>query len=204
MPETPGEATRKMNSKVKAAVDFGPLLAFFATFVGSKRLFGLEDPTPIMYATGVIIVATLIALAISFAIERKVAPMPLVSAILITVFGGTTLILNDPFWLMIKTTVFYTLATGVLLVGQAIDKPLIKYVFNGAFHLTHGAWRSLTWRWIGLFVVLATANVSVYYGLGLNTWVVFKVWGVMAIIFAFALAQTPFIAKNQIEPETTD
>ncbi len=185
---------RKMHPRVKMATDFGPLLIFFATFY----------TLGIMHATGAIIVATLIALGISYTIERKVAPLPLISGILITVFGGVTLLLNDPVYLILKTTIFYGIAAGTLFVGLMLDKPLIKYLFNSAFVLTHDAWRTLTWRWIALFILLAVVNVAVYFTLGLDFWVNFKVWGVMAIIFAFTFAQMPFIAKNQIEHETTD
>ncbi len=185
---------RKMDSRIKAAVDFGPLLIFFVAFYTQG----------IMAATGAIIVATLIALTVSYILERKLAPMPLVSGILITVFGGVTLLLQDPIYLILKTTIFYVMAAGTLGVGLLLDKPFIKYLFQQAFVLPHDAWRNLTWRWMVLFLFLAGINVAVYFTLGLQIWVNFKVWGVIAIIIAFTMAQVPFIAKNQIEPETTE
>lgn len=184
----------KMNPRIKAATDFGPLLIFFVAFYTQG----------IMVATGAIIVATIIALGVSYGIERKIAPMPLVSGILITVFGGVTLILNDPIYLIYKTTFFYALAAGTLTVGLLLDKPLIKFVMGGSLRLPHDAWRNLTWRWIGLFVFLGAVNVAVYAYLGLEIWVNFKVWGVIAIIFLFTMSQMPFIVKNQIATETTD
>jgi len=184
--------TKKMDPRIKAATDFGPLLIFFVAFYTQG----------IMVATGAIIVATLIALTVSYALERKIAPMPLISGILITVFGGVTLILKDPIYLILKTTIFYGMAASTLAIGLFLDKPLIKYVMGPALKLPHDAWRNLTWRWIALFVFLGAVNVSVYFYFGLDFWVNFKVWGVITIIFLFTMAQVPFISKNQIEPET--
>ena len=184
----------KMNPKIKMATDFGPLLIFFAVFY----------TVGIMPATGAIIVATLVALGVSYALERKVAPMPLVSGILITIFGGVTLILNDPIYLILKTTIFYVMAASALGIGLIFDKAFIKVMFNGAFTLPHAAWRVLTWRWIAFFLGLAAINVGVYSYWGLDIWVNFKVWGVMAAIFLFTMSQVPFIAKNQIASETSE
>lgn len=176
------------------AVDFGPLLIFLVTYY----IFG------ILAATGAIMAATLVSLTVSYGLERKIAPMPLASAILIGIFGGITLILKDPIYLVLKTTIFYVLASSALGVGLIMDKPFLRYVMGTAFRLPHAAWRNLTYRWIGLFIFLAVANVLVWAVWGLDIWVNFKVWGVMGAIFIFTMAQMPFIIKNQIEPETTD
>ena len=130
--------------------------------------------------------------------------MPLISGILITVFGGVTLILRDPIYLILKTTIFFVAASVALGIGLFLDKPLIKYVMGTGLRLPHEAWRNLTYRWIALFLFLAAVNVTVYTVFGLDFWVNFKVWGVIAIIFLFTMSQVPFIAKNQIEPETTE
>jgi len=178
-----------MNSKVKAAVDYGPLLIFFAAFY----------TLGIMPATAAIIGATIIALAVSYYFERKLAPMPLISGILITVFGGITLFLNDPIYLVLKSSIFYTLAATALGVGLYLDKPFLKFVFGHAFKLPHHAWRILTWRWIALFLVLAGGNMIVWQTFGLEVWVNFKVIGIMAILFLFTMAQMPFIMRHQEE-----
>ncbi len=183
-----------MNSKIKAAVDFGPLLIFLVTYYTMG----------ILPATGAIMAATLVALAVSYTLERKIAPMPLVSALLIGVFGTVTLILKDPVYLVLKTTVFYVLASSALGIGLFMDRPLIKYVMGAAVRLPHAAWRNLTWRWIGLFVFLAAANILVWRVWGLDVWVNFKVWGVMGAIFLFALAQIPFMSKHMITTEADE
>jgi len=182
-----------MNPKIKTATDFGPLLLFLVAYYTKG----------IMVATGTIIVATLAALAVTYALERKIAPMPLVSGILVTVFGGITLLLHDPIYLILKTTIFYGLAAGTLAVGLVMDRPFIKYIFRGAFALPHAAWRHLSLRWMLFFIFLGAANVAVWYFWGLDVWVNFKVWGVMGAVFLFAMAQVPYIAKNQIETETS-
>lgn len=185
---------KKMDPRIKAATDFGPLLIFFVTFYTKG----------IIWATGAIVLTTLIALAVTYALERRIAPMPLASGILITVFGGATLILNDPFYVMLKTTVFFTLVASVLGVGLLADRPLIKYVFNEAFDLPHAAWRILTWRWIAFAVCVAVLNMAVYFTFGLEFWVNFKVWALLIGTFLFVMSQMPFIAKNQIASETSE
>ncbi len=178
-----------MNSKIKAAVDFGPLLVFFVTYY----VYG------IMAATAAIMGMTLLALATSYALERKLAPMPLISGIMIAVFGSVTLILHDPIYLVLKATVFYGFAASALGIGLYLEKPFLKFVFGHAFQLPHDAWHTLAWRWIGFFLFLAGANLAVYYTMGEAFWVNFKVWGILPLIFIFTMAQMPFIMKNQIE-----
>lgn len=185
---------KKMDPRIKAATDFGPLLIFLGTYYTAG----------IMWATGAIIAASLVALVVTYVLERKIAPMPLVSGILITIFGGVTLILHDPVYLILKTTIFYGLAATALAAGLMMDRPFIKYVFQGSVALPHSAWRNLTWRWMFFFVFLGAANVAVYVYWGLDIWVNFKVWGVMGAIFLFTMSQVPFIAKNQIASETSE
>ena len=181
-----------MNSKIKAAVDFGPLIIFFITF----KVYG------ILPATGAIMGATILALGVSYYFERKLAPMPLISAVLIGVFGSVTLILKDEVFLVLKSTIFYGFAASVLGLGLFLDKPFLKFVFGHAFKLPHDAWHILAWRWIGLFLFLAGINLAVWKTFGLDTWVNFKVWGILPLIFVFTMAQMPFIMKHQVEEPT--
>lgn len=171
------------------ALDLGPLILFFAGF----QLFGIYA------ATGIFMVAVLTALAIGYAAERKLSPMPIVTAILVVLFGGLTLYLKNDAFIKMKPTVLYAFFGLVLLGGLAFNRLFIKYAFAQAFELTETGWRGLTWRWGIFFLLLAVVNEVVWREFSTSTWVAFKVWGILPLIFLYALVQTPFLLKHQVE-----
>jgi intracellular septation protein len=182
-----------MNSQLRRlALDLGPLLIFF---VGFKYL-------GIFSATAVFMVAVLVALALDYVFEKKLSPMPLFTAVLVLIFGGLTIYLKNEMFIKIKVTVLYSFFGAVLLGGLWFNRLFIKYVFAQAFDLTETGWRQLTWRWGLFFVGLAIANEIIWRHTSTATWVSFKVWGIIPLIFLFALSQTPFILKHHVEPET--
>ncbi len=179
---------------MRIATDLGPLILFFASF----ELYG------IFAATAVFMVAVLAALGFGYWRERKFLPMPLFTAVLVLIFGGLTLYLKNDMFIKMKPTVLYAFF-GVLLIGGLSFKRLfIKYVFAQAFDLNEAGWRKLTWRWGLFFVALAGVNEAVWRNFSTPIWVDFKVWGIMPLIFLFALAQTPLVLKHQIEERNGD
>jgi intracellular septation protein len=181
-----------MNPQLRRlALDLGPLVLFFAAF----RFAG------IFTATGVFMVAVLISLAIGWRLEKKLSPIPLFTAILVTVFGGLTLYLHNDIFIKVKLTILYVIFGVTLLAGLRFNRIFIKYVFAEAFELTEKGWRGLTWRWGIFFLSLAVLNEIVWRNTSTATWVSFKVWGIMSLIFLFALAQTPFLLKHHPNPE---
>lgn len=183
----------RMHPMLKLALDLGPLVIFFA----ANAVFG------IFTATGVFMGAMLIVIAIGIAIERKVSPMPLITAGLVLIFGGLTLWLSNDIFIKIKPTILYTMFAGVLLGGLAFSRLFIKLALGQTMQLSDAAWRKLTWRWAIFFIILAIVNEVVWRNVSTNTWVAFKVWGVFPLTLLFAMAQTPFIARHQIEPDQT-
>jgi len=175
----------------KAALDFGPLIAFFAAY----------SAYDIYVATAVFMAGVFVALGVVYALERRLAPMPLFMAPLVLVFGGLTLWLQDETFIKLKPTVLYAFFGALLLGGLAFDRIFLKHVFSHVFRLPEAAWRALTWRWGVFAFALALANEIVWRSFSTDVWVAFKVWGFMSAIFAFSLAQTPFILKYQIEDE---
>ncbi len=181
----------KMPPLLKLALDLGPLLIFFA----ANAYFG------IFVATGVFMVVMVTAIAIGFAIERKVSPVPLITAALVLAFGGLTLWLANEVFIKIKPTILYTLFAAVLVGGLVNGRILIKYAFGQAFRLDEEGWRQLTWRWAGFFVAIAVANEVVWRNFSTDTWVAFKVWGIFPLILLFSVAQIPFVMRHQIADE---
>jgi len=180
-----------MHPHLKLALNFGPLLIFFV----ANTMLG------IFTATAVLMAVILIVLAIEFAIERKVSFMPLLTAGLVLVFGGLTLWLSNDIFIKIKPTILYTMFAAVLLGGLLFNRLFIRLLFGQMLQLSDPAWRTLTWRWSLFFIALAIANEIVWRHVSTNVWVAFKVWAVFPLTVLFAMAQTPFIMRHQIEGE---
>ena len=183
-----------MNAQFRRLVlDLGPLIVFFAGF----KYLGIFG------ATAAFMAAVLISLGIGFALEKRLSPMPLFTAVLVVIFGGLTLYLKNDMFIKMKPTVLYAFFGATLIGGLWFKRLFIKYVFAQAFELDETGWRQLTWRWGSFFLVLAVLNEAVWRNASTATWVSFKVWGIIPLIFLFALAQTPFVMKHHIEPEKT-
>jgi intracellular septation protein len=184
----------QLNPFVKIALDLGPLVLFF--FANSR--FG------IFTATATFMVAVLVALAVSYVLTRRLPIMPVVTAIIVLVFGGLTLILHNDTFIKIKPTIIYALFGAVLLGGLAFGKPLLGVVFDSLFHLTAEGWRKLTVRWALFFFVLAVLNEIVWRNTSTNVWVDFKVFGVMPLTLIFGAMQYPLLQKYAAAPATAE
>jgi len=183
-------AKTPLNPLVKLVLDLGPLILFFF----ANERFG------IFVATATFMVAVIAALAISYALTRQVAIMPVVTALIVVVFGGLTLLLHDATFIKVKPTIIYALFGAVLIGGLAFDRPLLGVVFDSLFRLTAEGWRKLTLRWAVFFFALAVLNEIVWRNASTNVWVDFKVFGVMPLTFVFAALQTPLLKKYAAEP----
>lgn len=181
---------RTLPPRAKFAVDFGPLLAFFA----ANLAFG------IFVATGVLIGGIVVALAVSWFVERRIAVATLVINGMAIVFGGLTLALRDERYIKIKVTCVHALLGTTLLVGLAFGKPLLKHVLGTALPLTEEGWRKLTLRWALFFYALAGLNEIVWRNLSTNGWATFKVFGVLGLSFVFFLAQKPLLERHATKP----
>ena len=180
----------QLNPFLKVVLDLGPLALFF---VANSR-YG------IFAATATFMVAILAALAVSYAMTRHLPIMPVVTAVIVVVFGGLTLILQDATFIKVKPTIIYALFGAVLLGGLFFNKPLLGMVFDSLFHLTQEGWRKLTWRWAIFFFVLAVLNEIVWRNFSTNAWVDFKVFGVTPLTFVFAALQAPLLKRYAVEP----
>ena len=182
-------AKKQLNPMLKLLLDIGPLVLFFA----ANAKFG------IYVATGAFMVAVLIALAVSYSLTRHIAIMPVVTAVIVLVFGGLTLILHDELFIKLKPTIIYVLFGGTLLVGLALGKPLLGLLFESVFHLTEEGWRKLTWRWALFFLLLAVVNEIVWRTQTTDFWVNFKLFGVVPLTFLFGALQYPLLVKYNAE-----
>lgn len=182
---------RQLNPLLKLALDFGPLLLFF--LANSK--FG------IFYATGVFMAAVLAALVVSYALIRRLPIMTVFSAIIVVIFGGLTIWLENDIFIKLKPTIIYLLFAGLLFGGLVMKKPLMEIVFDQMFRLTEEGWRKLTIRWAVFFLVLAVLNEIVWRNFSTDTWVSFKVFGALPLTFVFAMLQVPLLNRYAAPPQ---
>jgi intracellular septation protein len=172
---------------LKPTVDYGPLAAFFLTYL----IAGL------MAATAAIIIASLIALVLSWFTERRVPLIPLITAVIVAVFGGLTLWLNDETFIKMKPTIVQALFAAILLGGLALDKPLLKPLLGAALPgMSHAAWRQFTLRYALFFIGMAALNEVVWRTQSTDFWVTFKVFGLSGLTILFILSQIPFVTRH--------
>jgi intracellular septation protein len=197
---SPSEA-KPINPLLKLALEFGPLAIFFFANSYGDRWFGVAEDRRIFVATGIFIAASLIALVLSKIVTNHLPRMAIVNAVVVTVFGGLTLALDDAFFIKVKPTIVNTLFGCILLGGLYFGRSLLALVLDSVLQLDEEGWRRLTLRWGLFFFVLAALNEVVWRTQSQDFWVAFKVWGVMPLTMIFALAQTPLILKHEIKSE---
>ena len=129
--------------------------------------------------------------------------MPVVTAVIVVVFGGLTLALQNETFIKLKPTLVYLLFAATLLGGLVFKKPLLGMVFDSVFNLTDEGWRKLTLRWGVFFLVLAVLNEIVWRNFSTDAWVNFKVFGFLPITMIFAAAQFPLLQRYSV-PETPE
>ena len=185
------ERPRHMPVALKFTLELGPLALFFLSYAK----FG------IFVATWVMMAGVLVTLTVSYWKLRRLPTMPLVTAVIVVIFGGMTQYLHDPTFVKIKPTVLYLLFSGALFFGIVFKKPMLQIMFDGALHLTAEGWRKLTWRWAIFFVVLAVLNEIIWRTMSEEHWVMFKSFGFLPITVIFALAQAPLIAHHEAKAE---
>lgn len=185
--ETAKTNGRNDNPLVKLALELGPLVLFF--FANAKA--------GIFTATALFMVAVVISLGLSRIILKEWPVMPLISAVVVLIFGGLTLYWENEIFIKLKPTIVNTLFGIALLIGLAFGKPLLSIVMGSVFRLTEEGWKKLTFRWALFFFVLAALNEIVWRTQTNDVWVNFKVFGIMPLTIVFALAQAPLISKYE-------
>ena len=178
-------------SLLKFVTDFGPLAIFLYIYYSSGK--------DIKVALIPFIVATIIALAIVWFLEKRVPLVPLFGGILITLFGGLTIYFDNKIFFYMKPTIINLLFAGFLFFGKFFtQKPLLKIFFKSTFKLEDEGWKKLNERWIGFFIFVAILNEIIWRTQTEAFWVNFKVWGLLPISFIFAASQISLINKYKL------
>lgn len=171
---------------LRPSVDYGPIAIFFA-------VYHLKD---LMWATGAIMAATVAALAVGYWFERRLAPLPLVTAAIVGVFGALTLVLADETFIKMKPTIIKGLLAGVLLCGLAAGRQPLRFVFGQVWPLSDEGWRTLTLRFGLFFAAMAVLNEIVWRTQSTDFWVNFKFFGSIGLTLLFSACQAPLIRRH--------
>jgi intracellular septation protein len=172
---------------VRYFVDYAGLVVFLITLVATKSA---------ITASWAIVGGSILALAVGLIMERRLAPMPLVTAVLGLIFGGLTLFFHDERFIKVKPTILYTAFGLFLITGALRGKNPLKVLMGDAFHLPDPVIRTLTVRYALFFFALALANEAVWRTQTTVFWGFFKFPGVPILIFLFAMSQAPLMMKH--------
>ncbi len=185
--------TRTTPRWLKPTVDYGPLAVFLLVYVKAD----------LIAATGALIAATALSVALSLWAERRVPWMPLVTAVVVGTFGGLTLWSGDETFIKMKPTIAQLLFAAVLLGSLALGRPVLKPLLGTAWPMDAAGWRRLSLRFAGFFLAMAVLNEAVWRTQTTDVWVLFKVFGLLGLTLLFLLAQVPLMTRHRL-PEAAE
>jgi intracellular septation protein len=185
----------KARSQVRAAVDYGGLVVFLIGYLITRDL---------VQATWWLVAGSAAALVLGFAVERRVAPMPLIAGGAALLFGALTLVFHDPRFIKVKPTVMNLLFGLVLLGGLALKRNPLRMLMGEALNMSENVWKTFTLRYGIFFLCVAVLNEIVWRTQPDGVWVFFRFPGLILLTLAFSLSQTPLIMRGmkEVAPET--
>ena len=192
---------------IKSALELGPLILFFGVFMWHRgetvSLWG-QDYTALVFATLVFIPVLAIATLIQWRISGKLAPMQIMTLVLVVVFGGLSVWLNDPRFFYMKPTIIYLLFAAILGYSLATRRNWLQSVLSEALPMDAEGWRKLTIRMMLLFLGLAMANEIIWRTLSETTWVYFKTFGLPLILFVFLIANARLYRDHALKGDEAE
>ncbi len=178
-----------MTTLVKTLVDIGPLIIFLI----------VDGYAGIFVATGFLMIACLIAFYISWSLTHKIALLPVLTLVFVLIFGGLTLLLKDDSFIKIEVTITNALLGIFLLGGMIFRQPLLKLLFGEIAHLDDEGWHKMSWRMGWFFVGIALLNEVVWRSVETDTWVSFRVYGILGLTLIFLLSQIPVTLRHMVK-----
>jgi intracellular septation protein len=202
MKETKMQQTREINPFLKAALEYGPVILFFLAYLRLKDDTYVISGTPydgFIVVTAAFVPLLVIATGLLWALTGRVSRMQVATVVLVAIFGGLSVWLNDDRFFKMKPTMIYLLFGVVLAVGLMRGRSYLKYVMEEMMPLRDEGWMILTKRLMWCFLALALANEVIWRSFSTETWVYFKTFGLTAAVFVFFMAQGRLFQEYGIE-----
>ena len=196
---------RSINPILKLVLEVGPIAVFFLAYRMAPVAEGLETAErqleQILFATAVFVPTILASLAASYLLTRKLPRMAVITAVVVTVFGGLTLILRDDTFVKMKPTILYSLFAAILGFGLLRGQSYLKYLMGELIPMREAGWMKFTVRFVVFYLALAVLNEVVWRVYGTDTWVNFRTFGLPLANFAFIIAQVPLFQRYAVKDE---
>ncbi len=191
-----------MHPLLKLLLEVGPIAVFFLAYRMAPVPEGLSNTErqleQILFSTKVFVPTILASLAVSYALTRRLPRMAVITAVVVTVFGGLTLILRDDTFVKMKPTILYALFAGILGFGLIRGQSYLKYLMDELIPMQHEGWIKFTARFVAFYLCLAVLNEVVWRSYGTDTWVNFRTFVLPAANFLFIMLQVPLFQRYAI------
>jgi intracellular septation protein len=195
-------AVRTIHPLLKLVLEVGPIAIFFLAYRMAPVADGLGDAErqleQILFATAVFVPAILATLGVSYALTRRLPRMAVITAVVVTVFGGLTLILRDDTFVKMKPTILYALFAGILGFGLMRGQSYLKYLMDELIPMQDAGWLKFTRRFVVFYLFLAVLNEAVWRGWGTDAWVNFRTFVLPLANLGFVMAQVPLFSRYAI------
>ena len=191
----------KLPKWVKPLLEFGPVIAFFVAYMRMKETvytIAGSDYQGFIIVTALFVPLLLICTAVLWKLTGKISPMQIMTVVLVTVFGGLTVWLNDDRFIKMKPTLIYLIFGGILGVGLLRGQSYLRVVMQEALPMQDAGWMILTRRATGFFFSLAVLNEVIWRSFSTDIWVYFKTFGLTVALFAFFMMQGTLLAKYAV------
>ena len=192
------QKTENSGALIKILCDYLPLAVFFISYKF------IESPEPLICATINLMVATLIALIISYLATKKLSTMALFSGLLLGFFGTLTIVLKNDIFIKMKPTIINFLFAAILFFGYFKKKPWLSKLLGSQIKMSDQAWLKLSLRWAWFFIFLACLNEVIWRSFSTDFWVQFKVFGMIPISLIFTILQVPFMNREMIKDDSSE
>jgi intracellular septation protein len=189
--DTAADKPSEKRQLLRLVLEIGPLAILF---IANAKLGLLTAPA-------IFIPATIVAVAVSWWLERRVPIMPLLGGVFVGLFGGLTLYFQEDLFIKIKPTVMNLGFAAVLAIGLVAKRNPLKILLGAALDLTDEGWRLLSVRWMAYFLVMAVVNEIAWRTLSTDAWVSVKVFGYLPAALLFTMAQVPALMRHQVQKD---
>lgn len=198
---------KDINPAIKQVLELGPPLLFFVAYLWIRDetyAFGGTEYSGFIVAAGLFVPILLASMAILWKLTGKLSRMQVFTIVMVVIFGGLTVWLNDERFFKIKTTLVYGLFAVILGVGLLQGRSYLAWVMAEFLPMTDVGWMKLTWRLTFFFAGLAIANEVVWRTMSTDAWVKIETFGFPVAMFLFLWTQIMTLQKYMIEEDKAE